>query len=359
MRMGKKLKILVVDDSVFMRRVISDVINSDSRFVVVGEAANGEEGLDMIAKLRPDAVTLDLQMPVMDGLTMLSRLKKGNRPPVVVLSSLARHDEDVTIEALEKGAFDFVVKPDRMMKIKSEELKKELTGKLSAAVTSGSSMKQNGWFKDEDYDLHITRKPDLTSTERIQKLIAIGASTGGPRTLRHILSEMPADLDAAIVIVQHMPAGFTRSFADRLDESCLLKVKEAEPGDVLKSGHVYIAPGDRHLLVLEQGNGKYEIALNNGPSVSGHKPSVDVMMMSLAELRIKTIVGVILTGMGSDGAKGVKLLKDKRQAHMIAQNKESCVVYGMPKSIVEKGLANEIVDIKRLRDSIVNKLGVD
>ncbi len=363
--MNKKKRILIVDDSAFMRKVISDIINNDDRCEVIGTAANGKEGLEKIEELKPDVVSLDIQMPVMDGLTMLKELNKKQRVPVVMMSTLTKEGATETIEALELGAFDFVAKPDNIFKVNSDEISKELMAKLVAAANSGA--KSVTKFKPKfarSFEINSTgakAKPKPVSKsksdEKINKLVAIGTSTGGPRALQYVLPYLPGDLDAGIVIVQHMPPGFTKSLSDRLNQLSQINVKEAEDGDKILKGWAYIAPGDRHLLVRQKGS-DYYIELSDGPKKGAHKPAVDVMLTSLATIKIPHVVGVIMTGMGADGRDGFKDLRGARKCHVIAQDEDSCVVYGMPKSVVEAGMADEIQPLDKISNAIVKKLEV-
>lgn len=356
-----KKKILVVDDSAFMRRVISDIINGDPRCEAIGAAANGQEGLEMIAKLKPDVVSLDIQMPVMDGLSMLKQLNKTQPTPVVMMSTLTKEGAKETIEALELGAFDFVAKPDNIFKVNSDEIKDELIEKLLAAANAGS--KSTTKFKpsiSKTIGVHRSH-PVSTGTlrhEAAKKLVAIGTSTGGPRALQYVLPYLPGDLEAGVVIVQHMPPGFTKSLSERLNQLSEISVKEAEDGDIIEKGNAYIAPGDRHMLIKEKSDGTMYIALNNEPAVGGHKPAVNVMMSSIASLRQRPYVGVIMTGMGADGTIGLNELHDKKDVHVIAQDEASCVVYGMPKALVESGIVDQIVPLDKISDAITKKLEV-
>jgi two-component system, chemotaxis family, protein-glutamate methylesterase/glutaminase len=364
-------KVLIVDDSAFMRRVISDIIKSDKRFEVVGTAANGQEALDCVNQLLPDVISLDIQMPLMDGLTMLKKLNVDHKIPVVMMSTLTKEGATETIQALELGAFDFVAKPDNIFKVNSAEIREELLEKLYQAAVSGE--KSVTKFKpslSRTYTTEATtskfipkpsesvEKKSLTrSDSKVTKLVAIGTSTGGPRALQYLLPYLPKNIDAGIVIVQHMPPGFTKSLSERLDQLSEIRVKEAENGDLIQNGTAYIAPGDRHLLVKQSGN-NYVIELSDGPKKGAHKPSVDVMMSSITRINIPHVVGVIMTGMGADGKEGLQDLKNTRKIHIIAQDEESCVVYGMPKSVVEAGIADEIKPLDQLSAAIVKKLEV-
>lgn len=364
-------KVLIVDDSAFMRRVISDIIKSDNRFEVVGAAANGQEALEIVNKLEPDVISLDIQMPVMDGLTMLKKLNVDHKIPVVMMSTLTKEGATETIQALELGAFDFVAKPDNIFKVNSAEIRDELLEKLYQAAVSGE--KSVTKFKpsiSRTFATDTTSTPfaskSMSTTEKkttsrsdtkVTKLVAIGTSTGGPRALQYLLPYLPKDIDAGIVIVQHMPPGFTKSLSDRLNQLSEINVKEAENGDVIENGTAYIAPGDRHLLVKQSGS-NYVIELSDGPKKGAHKPSVDVMMTSITRITIPHVVGVIMTGMGADGKEGLQDLKKARTIHIIAQDEESCVVYGMPKSVVDAGIADEIKPLDQLSAAIVKKLEV-
>lgn len=367
--MNKKKRILVVDDSAFMRKVISDIINNDDRCEVAGTAANGKEALEKVDELKPDVISLDIQMPVMDGLSMLKELNKEHKIPVVMMSTLTKEGATETIQALELGAFDFVAKPDNIFKVNSDEISSELMSKLVAAANSGA--KSVTKFKPRLTRSFTPTKKEpqarpktVASTvskpmtgEKINKLVAIGTSTGGPRALQYVLPYLPGDIDAGIVIVQHMPPGFTKSLAERLNQLSEITVKEAENGERILKGWAYIAPGDRHLLVKQKGS-DYYIELSDGPKKGAHKPAVDVMLTSITAIKISHVIGVIMTGMGADGRDGFKDLRSARKCHVIAQNEDSCVVYGMPKSVVEAGMADDIQPLDKISNAIVKKLEV-
>lgn len=369
--MAELKKVLVVDDSAFMRRVISDIINEDPRCETVGTAANGKEALDKVNTLKPDVISLDIQMPVMDGLTMMKQLNDVRPTPVVMMSTLTKDGAKETIQALELGAFDFVAKPDNIFKVNTEEIRGELMEKLYLAANAGQ--KSTGKFKPSISRTVQTRpaksaptmpkKPmsrtsGRTASGKVSKLVAIGTSTGGPRALQYVLPYLPGDIDAGIVVVQHMPPGFTKSLSDRLNQLSEINVKEAEDGDRIDRGWAYVAPGDKHLLVKERSDGTMYIELSDDPAVGGHKPAVNVMMSSIAKIRQKKLVGVIMTGMGADGTEGMKELHSKREIHVIAQDEASCVVYGMPKALVESGITDEIVPLNKISESITKKLEV-
>ncbi|MDA3846072.1 MAG: chemotaxis response regulator protein-glutamate methylesterase [Vallitaleaceae bacterium] len=355
----KTKKVLIIDDSAFMRRVISDIISNDERLEVIGTAINGKDGLKMVNELGPDVITLDIQMPVMNGLEMLKILQKNHSIPVIMLSTLVKEGAKETIEALELGAFDFVTKPENIYKINSSEIKDNLIQKIILACESKHG--NLGVYKPFSPSLRTTVQ--VESTKRVKKpqdvknLVAIGTSTGGPRALQSVIPFLPSVLNSGVVVVQHMPPGFTKSLSDRLNQLSSIYVKEAEDGDVITNGTVFIAPGDRHLEVVQKSNALV-IRLSDEPAYGGHKPAVDVMMNSIAKIKGIKLTGVIMTGMGSDGTKGVTEVRSKNAMHIIVQDEESCVVYGMPKSVVEKGLANEIVTLATIADAIIKQSGV-
>ncbi|NLM14032.1 MAG: chemotaxis response regulator protein-glutamate methylesterase [Epulopiscium sp.] len=354
--MLEKKKVLVIDDSAFMRRVISDIINSDHRFIVVGTANNGEEGLKKIQYLNPDVITLDVEMPSMNGLEMLKVLMKTNPKPVVVISALTKEDADTTIRALGLGAVDFITKPKNIFKMNEEEIKTHILEKIFIA----SKIHNFPSRSEKKTEKYVARNSVLASpSSKLKKVVAIGTSTGGPRALQEVLPYLPKALPASYVIVQHMPPGFTKSLAERLNTLSNITVKEAEDKDILYPGVAYIAPGDYHILIEKANNlSDYWIRLSSSPAVGGHRPSVNVMLNSLAETNLNNIIGVIMTGMGSDGCEGMKKLKTKNNAFIIAQDEKTCVVYGMPKAVVESGIANVVVPIQQIAKEIVKAVEV-
>ena len=362
-----KIKILVVDDSFFMRKVLSDIINENTNFEVIGTAKNGQEALKLIKVLKPDVVTMDIEMPIMDGLTALKIIMEDNSVPVLMLSGLTKDGADATIKALNLGAVDFIPKPGNVFKVNVDDMKEEIYNKITVATKISIVSKDNNDLKvSKDLQKEIEDKSIILQRPRVKRrsirriniknkvtsIVAIGTSTGGPRALQSLISELPANLNAPIVVVQHMPPSFTKSLAERLDSISKLNVKEAEEGDVLTNGCVYIAPGGNH-LILDYINGDYLIHIDDGPKVSGHKPSVDVMMSSLSKLDKVRLAGVILTGMGSDGASGLYELKGK-QGYVIAQNEESCVVFGMPKSAINRGVVDTVLPLSEISKEIID-----
>ncbi len=357
-----KRKILIIDDSAFTRKVLSTIIEEDGRLELVGTAKNGKEGLEMALALDPDVVSVDVEMPIMNGLTMIKELMSKKDIPIVVVSSLTKEGAKETIQALEYGAFDFIAKPSSIFGLKSEEVFAEYAEKL---YTAAMTKKQTGMAAAKKQEIRsVPRfeaplKPlDKKKSQRAAvKLVAIGTSTGGPKALPDVLMQLPADFPAGIVIVQHMPPGFTKSLAGRLDQLSAIHVKEAEDGEQIMEATAYVAPGDRHLKVVEK-LGKYYVELDDGPKKGPHKPAVDVMMSSLAKLPPRKLIAVIMTGMGSDGCDGMEELKKANNTHIIAQDEASCVVYGMPRAVVQKKLADEIVPLSQIAQAIKNKLEV-
>ena len=356
-----KKKILVVDDSAFMRRVISDIIISDHRCEVIGTARNGEDGLKKIKEFKPDVVTLDIEMPKMNGLQMLEQLKnEGIHVPVIVMSTLAIEGTKETIRALELGAVDFVTKPQNIFKVNTEKMKNVLIEKILIASNINTTRVQSKPRKRK-YSLEMMKtnvKPRKKDCIASSSIVAIGCSTGGPRALQYVLPYLPGNLDAGIIIVQHMPPGFTKSLADRLNQLSEITVKEAEDGDIIEKGTAYIAPGNYHMKILQDNRCNLRVKLSEEDPYRGHRPAVDVMMNSLIDINIDNLIGVIMTGMGNDGTEGLCNLKKKHKIHIIVQNEETCVVYGMPKAVATKGISNEIIPLESISDSIVKKVGV-
>ncbi len=348
------IKVLVVDDSAFMRKAISTMLDKDPGIKVIGTARDGQEGLEMVRKLDPDVVTMDIEMPKMDGLTALRHIMMEAPRPVLMVSSLTTEGAESTLKAMELGAVDFI--PKQLSKVSLDIVKIEKD--LIARVKTVAARKMR----------HVAAAPRTAAPRRAaaprvvaaptgrpkRDVVAIGVSTGGPPVVQKILSSLPADFPAGIVIAQHMPAAFTGPFAKRLNGVSQITVKEAETGDVLKPGHAYVAPGGRH-IVLDQKVSRVDVVVTDDPPGELYKPSANVMISSVAEAVGRRALGVILTGMGADGCEGVRDLKAKG-GRAIAQSDSTCVVYGMPKAIVDENLADEIVDLDDLAESIIANL---
>lgn len=355
--MVKKIKVLVVDDSAFMRKVISDMIKKDASLELVGTARNGLDALKKVTELNPDVITLDVEMPKMNGLEALVEIMKIKPTPVIMLSALTQKGAEITISALSKGAVDFVAKPGGSISLNINEVEKDIIKKIKMA--SGVTMKKMIFPRKNVVNSVEKTKPSPTITKSPCNfdfpVVLIGTSTGGPKALHQVIESLPADLNAGVLVVQHMPAGFTKSLAQRLDKLTPLKVKEAEDGEEIKKNHIYIAPGDFHMEV-ELKNCKLFINLHQGPLVTGHRPSVDALFTSVAQLNFKKIVGVIMTGMGQDGTKGISQLKKVQNCYTIAEAEETCVVFGMPKSAIEAGVIDKVVPLHAISSEIMAAL---
>ena len=381
-------KILVIDDSALMRRVISDIINENNDYEVAAIAKDGVEGFDLIIS-NPNlysAIILDINMPKMNGLELLEKLQKNRiDQTVIVVSTVAKEGAKETIKALEYGAFDFVTKPENYLDTKGDEFKKRIHNMLELATNSSNSLARtksvsnsmvtsyikksdeaadalNALIRRNTQQSVSTVKVDTTLFTEIKKdktkIVALACSTGGPKSLQQLIPFLPNNLDAGVVIVQHMPKGFTFSLAQRLNEISDIKVKEAEEGDVISKGCVYIAPGGRHLKISKSG-ASFVIKISDEPAIEGLRPCANVMFKSLEECNYDEITCVVLTGMGSDGTKGIQgLAAAKKNIHVISQNEETCVVYGMPKAIVQVGLVDEIVPLNKVAAAITKNVGV-
>jgi len=348
---SKKIKVLIVDDSVLIRRLLTDILVTDNLINVIDTAKNGKECIEKTLLLKPDVITLDIEMPVMDGLATLEELKKIKPfPVVIILSSLSTVGADSTIKALELGAADFITKPKGIfIKDNIKLLKNELLSKIKNLVKSSYIYKPS-----EIGVLHnvIGRKSQLqVKSKDIKYIIGIGTSTGGPKALQDVVCRLPEDIPASIFIVQHMPAGFTKSLAIRLDGLSNIRVKEAENGEAAKPGYAYIAPGEYHMEVIDKSGG-YEIRTNQNPLVNRHRPSVNVMMESLADLRSKNIIAVIMTGMGADGTIGIKKIKEAG-GKTIAQNENTSIIFGMPKSAIQAGVIDIVLPLEDIAMQIL------
>ncbi len=383
------IRVLIADDSAFMRKVLSDLFNGQSDFQVVGTAVNGKDTIDKVKKFKPDVLTLDVNMPVMDGLEALAVIMEDCPLPVVMVSSMTQRGTDATIRALALGAVDFVSKAGGPIS-KIDTIEQEILEKCrEAALAHVESDRHNDADskpliykpKPNEPDSPFVKRTEIkartgfifgqkSTTSKIptftptttsikpaaplaptgKKLVVIGTSTGGPQALQTVITRLPGNLPCGVVVVQHMPAGFTKSLADRLNSISEIAVKEAENDEVIKNGQVYIAPGNFHLRIAPTTGGR-KILLSQEPPVGNHRPAVNVMYDSAAQFG-KDLVAVIMTGMGSDGCEGMKKIK-ANGGYSIAQDEPSCVVYGMPKSVVDAGLADEIQPLTKIAEAIV------
>ncbi len=331
--MPKKIKVLIIDDSALVRDILKRGLSADPQIEVVGAAQDVFVGRDMIVKFRPDVLTLDVEMPRMDGIEFLKKLMPQFPLPVVMVSSLTQKGKEITLQALDAGAVDFVSKPASNVARGLNDMMLELRTKIKIASTANVAHWKNKKYVPAQAKVK-SATPTYSLSESTDKVIAIGASTGGTEAIRKVVESLPATTPG-IVVVQHMPKGFTETFAKRLNELSYMNVKEAEEGDKILTGRILIAPGDYHMEVVRSG-GFYHVKLNQQEKVSGHRPSVDVLFSSVAKYVGKNAYGVILTGMGGDGAKGMKEMKDAG-AKNIGQNEASSVVYGMPKVAFDLG----------------------
>lgn len=340
-----KIKVLCVDDSALMRQIMTEIINSHPDMEVVATAPDPLVARDLIKKYNPQVLTLDVEMPRMDGLDFLEKLMRLRPMPVVMVSSLTGKGSEVTLRALELGAIDFVTKPQlgirEGMLAYSELIAEKIRMAAKARLPQRSTSNE---------PTQIIQNMPLLSSE---KLIAIGASTGGTEAIRQVLQPLPPT-SPALLITQHMPPGFTKSFAERLNKLCQITVKEAEDGERVLPGHAYIAPGARHLELMRSG-ANYQVRLNDGPPVNRHRPSVDVLFRSVAQYAGRNAVGVILTGMGNDGAAGMLALH-QAGAYTLAQNEASCVVFGMPREAIAMGGVDEVVDLNQVSQRMLAQI---
>jgi len=339
----KKVRVLVVDDSALMRKMIPQMLEADPLIEVVGTAMDGTFCLKKIEELKPNVVTLDLQMPGMNGIDTLKEIMRRHPMPVIVVSSHSTEGASVTMKALGLGAFDFVAKPQDAS-VHMAETAAELIAKIKAAADC--KVVRPGTFQVAA----PAQKISAAKAPPPSKLVAIGISTGGPQALEFLLAQLPPDFPGAIVVVQHMPEGFTEMFARRLDELCSLRVKEAQSGDTLQAGRVLVCPGSRHMKVKRLTMGDI-VVLNDEARVNGHRPSVDVLFQSAAQEFGSQAIAALMTGMGDDGAEGLGAVK-RAGGMTIAQSEESCVVFGMPKAAIERGYATRVVALDGLSSTL-------
>lgn len=342
----KRVRVLIVDDSALMREVLTEVLSQDPVIEVIGSAPDPIVARDKIKQLNPDVLTLDVEMPRMDGLTFLDKLMQGHPMPVLMVSSLTEKDCETTLRALELGAVDFVTKPKLDIRSGTLEHAEEIVDKVKMAAGArvrqrvASSSCASSRVSNSNADTSV--QPSQTLLKTTHKVLALGASTGGTEALVRLLTALPAD-SPGTVIVQHMPAGFTRSFAGRLDSLCRMRVKEAQDGDRVLPGHALLAPGDFQMEVMRSGANTV-VKVFHGQPVNRHRPSVDVLFHSCAQALGSNAVGAILTGMGADGAHGLLAMR-QAGAHTVAQDEASCVVFGMPKEAIALGAAEEVTSL--------------
>ena len=342
----EKVRVLVVDDSAFMRKMITDILKRDERIKVIGTARNGRDGIEKIRSLKPDVVTMDITMPVLDGISALREIMTNMPLPVIMLSSKSGRGMEYTLKAIENGAVDFIMKPSGEISLNIETIQEEIISKVIAAKDAMISARHP--VKEQSFRTFPQTSIPPRRTAKDYSLIAIGTSTGGPRALQRVITDLPEDFQTPILIVQHMPPHFTRSLAERLNKLTDLHVKEAMDGDCLQARSIYVAPGDFHMVVEERGM-EYRIKLTKTPSVNNHRPSVDVLFHSIAMLQNVNKTAVVLTGMGSDGSDGIRQIKKAdEQAFIISESEESSVIYGMPKAAYETGLVDQVLPLHKV-----------
>ena len=345
--MSERVRVLVVDDSALMRKLIPIILSRDPGIEVVGTAMDGAFALKKIEELQPDVVTLDLEMPRMDGMEALRLIMRRAPLPVILFSTHSKEGAYSTFKALALGAIDFVAKPKNAVAGNLDAIAQQLIDKVKVAKRAGGKRLKVTPVEDTK----PVSKKSGRATFPPNRIIAIGISTGGPNALQFMLSQIPGDFPGTILVVQHMPEGFTEMFAKRLDECCELDVQEAKSGDLLVAGRVLICPGNRHIMVRRMPRGDMAV-LSDAPAVNGHRPSADVLFHSVAQEFGPTSVGIIMTGMGEDGAEGLGAIKNSGGI-TIAQSEETCVVGGMPRAAILKGYANKVIPLEGLANYLI------
>ncbi len=346
--MQKKVRVLVVDDSKYVVVTVTKKLQSDPDIEVIDSASNGVEAVEKVKSLRPDVVTMDVVMPEMDGLQALERIMAECPTPVVMLSALTSENAEPTIKALELGAVDFYLKPSAIRPVGTGFEEDGLINKVKTAAVS--NIRRRDACQPLQGRASLANRQENEKKTRFDKLVVIGSSTGGPRALMQIIPFLPADIPASILIVQHMPPVFTKSLAERIAQVSTIEVMEAKDGSPLMRGQALIAPGDFHMLVSD----KHTVALNQEPPNLGVRPSVDYTMRSAADIFGPSVLGVVLTGMGSDGTQGAASIK-ARGGKIFAQDESTSAVYGMPQSVVKAGCADKILPIQKMAQKIVDE----
>lgn len=346
-----KKNILLVDDSALMRRTMCDIINAESDFQVADSCCDGIEAYEKLKHKKYDAVLLDVNMPRMDGLELLEKLQEEHiKATVIMVSTLTTRDAKVTLRAMELGAIDFVPKPQNIIETKGAKFQSYLLEVLRAALQEKKPARVR--------NVRPRPTPKAAGIRR-NKVVALACSTGGPKALQSVIPFLDARMDAPVLVVQHMPPGFTGTMAERLNELSPLEVKEAEDGDILQKGRVYIAPGGRHLMVKRMADGKHQVSLSDAPAIGGLRPCANLMYESLATCGFSEVTCVVLTGMGADGTLGITNLGKKVPVYVIAQDEATSVVYGMPKMIYEAGMVDTVVPLDQVAESILKNVGVN
>jgi two-component system chemotaxis response regulator CheB len=345
----RKTRVLVIDDSALMRQLLTELLSADRDVEVVGSAADPYSAWDKIKQLAPDVLTLDVEMPRMDGLTFLDKLTSVRPTPVIMVSALTERGCEVTLKALELGAVDFVTKPKIDLTTGTVALAEELVAKVKAAA--GVRVRRLAW-RPSGQPRAGGARPDLGTLRITEKVLAIGASTGGTQALLEVLGSLPPDAPGTVAVI-HMPEGFTRSYARRLDGACQVRVSEARDGDRVLPGHVLIAPGNFHLSVVRSG-AQFLARVSGGEPVNRHRPSVDVLFESCARALGANAIGVILTGMGGDGARGLLAMR-RAGAYTVAQDEATCAVFGMPREAIALGAVDEVAPLGEVAGLVLRR----
>ncbi|MEF8782628.1 MAG: chemotaxis response regulator protein-glutamate methylesterase [Haloarculaceae archaeon] len=340
---------VVADDSHFMRSVISDILE-DGGIDVVGEARNGREAVEVVEDFAPDVVTMDVEMPEMDGIEAVERIMSENPTPIVMLSAHTDENADVTFEALDAGAVDFFTKPGGEVSMEMSRLEDQIVDMVASVAEADVAKTGEGRSEPADTGKSTPVAPSRASLD--SPTLLVGSSTGGPKMVEQVMAELPLEADFRVLVVQHMPDGFTGRFAKRIDTHSDYDVREASDGDRIGEGEALVAPGDRHMLVSNYHAGRLRVKLSDAPPVNSVRPAVDVTMNSAAEVVTDPLVGVILTGMGEDGAAGIEAIK-AANGYTIAQNEETSAVFGMPKRAIETGDVDEVLPIEDIPTGIL------
>jgi two-component system chemotaxis response regulator CheB len=351
------VKVLIVDDSAFMRNALTSMLASDPEISIVGTARDGLEAIEKIASLRPDVVTMDVEIPRMDGITALKHIMEKAPVPVIMVSSLTNEGAKVTLDALDLGAVDFIPKNLSELSVNIVKIKEVLLDKIKQIARRGPIRRivrpiDKAAIETKIRELRLA-VPQRATGERKTSVVAIGTSTGGPRALQEIITVLPKDFPVPIVIAQHMPPNFTGPFAERLNQLSKIEVKEAQEGDQLKPGLALLAPGRGHMKVVKKRTLESVVTISENREEFTYRPSVDALILSIAECYPGRALGVILTGMGNDGLKGLTELK-RTGGRVFAQNEQTCVVYGMPKAVVDAGLADKVLSLEEMAGEIIN-----
>jgi two-component system chemotaxis response regulator CheB len=344
------VNVLIVDDSAFMRNTLAGMISSDPDINVIGIARDGIEAIEKVAELKPDIVTLDVEMPRMDGIEALRHIMAHNPVPVLMVSSLTTDGAKETLDALDIGAVDFIPKNLSDLSVNIVKIQDSLIEKIKQIAKAGIVHKRNNGTPPTPLEMP---SPLGYKSHRKTAIVVIGTSTGGPKALQNIMPRIPKNFPVPILIVQHMPPAFTGPFAERLNQLCEIDIKEAEEGEPIQKGAAFVAPGRGHMSIIRKKVTKTIISISENREDYIYKPSVDILMLSAVESHSGQILGVILTGLGNDGEMGMKAIKDSG-GRTIAESEESCIVYGMPKSVISAGLADKIVPLEEVAGEIIN-----